>query len=210
MTALPVSLNWNRSEVVKRSLDIAVAGLALVGLSPLLALIALLIKLDSPGPALFRQQRPGRDMRMFTVLKFRTMRLGSDSLRPQDFASLGYGPDQKKKADPRITRVGRLLRRFSLDELPQFINVLKGDMSLVGPRPFPEYHLSKFSPEFLELRQRVRPGITGLWQIIVRSEGGVEEQEAYDSYNIRNWSVWLDIYILSRTLAAVASGRGAY
>ena len=83
-------------------------------------------------------------------------------------------------------------------------------MSLIGPRPFPDYHLKKFSPGFLELRQRVRPGITGLWQVTVRSSGGIEEQEAHDSYYIRNWSVWLDLYVLSRTIAAVASGRGAY
>jgi len=97
-----------------------------------------------------------------------------------------------------------------VDELPQLWTVVQGRMSLVGPRPFPDYHLTQFPPAFLELRRRVRPGITGLWQITVRSEGGIEKQQAYDTYYIRNWSVWLDLYVLSRTLAAVASGRGAY
>jgi lipopolysaccharide/colanic/teichoic acid biosynthesis glycosyltransferase len=117
----------------------------------------------------------------------------------------------KLRDDPRlIPVVGRLFRRFSIDELPQLWTVLKGEMSLVGPRPFPDYHLREFPPAFVELRQRVRPGITGLWQIAVRSDGGTSEQEAYDSYYIRNWSVWMDLYILSRTLAAVVSGRGAF
>jgi lipopolysaccharide/colanic/teichoic acid biosynthesis glycosyltransferase len=109
-----------------------------------------------------------------------------------------------------IPFVGRFFRRFSVDELPQLWTVLRGDMSLVGPRPFPDYHLEHFSPAFRELRLRVRPGITGLWQITLRSAGTTAEQESYDSYYIRNWSVWLDLYILSRTIAAVASGRGAY
>lgn len=117
----------------------------------------------------------------------------------------------KLKSDPRlIPVVGRFFRRFSIDELPQLWAVVKGDMSLIGPRPFPDYHVKQFSPAFLELRHRVRPGITGLWQVMVRSAGDISEQEGYDSYYIRNWSAWLDLYILTRTITAVASGRGAY
>ena len=97
-----------------------------------------------------------------------------------------------------------------VDEVPQLWMVVTGQMSLVGPRPFPDYHLAQFPSGFLELRCRVRPGITGLWQIMVRNEGGIEKQQAFDTYYIRNWSVWLDLYVLSRTIAAVASGRGAY
>ena len=97
-----------------------------------------------------------------------------------------------------------------MDELPQLLTVIAGDMSLVGPRPFPDYHLEQFTPAFLELRHRVHPGITGLWQITLRSEGSTDDQEALDTYYIRNWSVWFDLYVLGRTIIAVLSGRGAY
>jgi lipopolysaccharide/colanic/teichoic acid biosynthesis glycosyltransferase len=103
-----------------------------------------------------------------------------------------------------------MLRRFSIDELPQLWKVVTGEMSLVGPRPFPDYHLAGFTPAFRELRQRVRPGITGWWQISTRSEGNTDDQEALDTYYIRNWSVWFDFYVLGRTLLTVISGRGAY
>jgi lipopolysaccharide/colanic/teichoic acid biosynthesis glycosyltransferase len=117
----------------------------------------------------------------------------------------------KLRDDPRlIAGIGKLFRRFSIDELPQLWTVLTGGMSMVGPRPFPDYHLEQFTPEFRELRQRVRPGITGLWQITMRSEGSTDDQEALDSYYLRNWSVWFDLYVLARTILAVASGRGAY
>jgi lipopolysaccharide/colanic/teichoic acid biosynthesis glycosyltransferase len=117
----------------------------------------------------------------------------------------------KLTEDPRlIPLVGRLFRRFSIDELPQLWAVIRGDMSLVGPRPFPDYHVEQFAPRFRELRQSVRPGITGWWQVAVRSDGGIKEQEQFDTYYIRNWSVWFDLYVLARTFMAVVSGRGAY
>jgi lipopolysaccharide/colanic/teichoic acid biosynthesis glycosyltransferase len=148
--------------------------------------------------------------------KIRTMRIDAEQRLQEHLAADARINDEWKRRyklrdDPRLIPViGRPFRRFSIDELPQLWAVLTGDMSLVGPRPFPDYHVARFTPAFLHLRERVRPGITGLWQITVRSEGTLEEQEAYDSYYIRNWSIWLDVYILTRTLATVLSGRGAY
>ncbi len=207
-------LHGNR--VVKRALDLLLACLALLVATPVIFLAALVVKLIDRGPAFFFQDRIGLDGQRVEVPKIRTMRLDAER-RLEEYLSANPGLRQewheryKLRHDPRLLPIaGRLFRRFSIDELPQLWAVVVGDMSLVGPRPFPDYHLERFTPEFRELRERVRPGITGLWQIMVRSEGGIEEQRAYDSYYIRNWSVWLDLYVLSRTVAAVLSGRGAY
>jgi lipopolysaccharide/colanic/teichoic acid biosynthesis glycosyltransferase len=150
------------------------------------------------------------------VPKIRTMVPGADA---QLEAATARDPElarqwrerMKLENDPRLVPgVGRFLRRWSLDELPQLWSVVRGEMSLVGPRPFPDYHLAQFPGTFLELRQRVRPGITGLWQVNVRSDGPLERQQVFDTYYIRNWSVWLDLYILARTIGAVLKGKGAY
>ena len=207
-------LHGNR--IVKRVMDVVIAGAVLVVAAPFIGLAALLVKLLTGGPVFFTQRRSGLDGRAIAVPKIRTMSPDAEERLEEH---LSGDPDlreeweatYKLRHDPRlIPIVGRLFRRFSIDELPQLWTVVQGRMSLVGPRPFPDYHLAQFPPSFLELRRRVRPGITGLWQITVRSEGGIEKQQAFDTYYIRNWSVWLDIYILSRTIAAVASGRGAY
>jgi lipopolysaccharide/colanic/teichoic acid biosynthesis glycosyltransferase len=207
-------LHGNR--VAKRALDLVLTCVALTLVTPVILLAALIVRLIDGAPAFFFQDRIGLDGRRVDVPKIRTMRLDAER-RLEEYLSANpslrreWNERYKLRKDPRlIPVVGRLFRRFSLDELPQLWAVVVGDMSLVGPRPFPDYHIERFAPDFRELRQRVRPGITGLWQIMVRSEGGIEEQQAYDSYYIRNWSVWLDLYILSRTLAAVISGRGAY
>jgi Undecaprenyl-phosphate galactose phosphotransferase WbaP len=204
------------NRVLKRALDVVLAAAALVIAAPIICCAAILVRLLDGGPAFFVQDRAGLEGRRIAVPKIRTMRRDAEE-RLDEF--LTASPDLRQEwearyklhSDPRlIPIVGRLFRRFSIDELPQLWTVLRGDMSLVGPRPFPDYHMEHFAPAFLELRRRVRPGITGLWQVTIRSAGGTSEQESYDSYYIRNWSAWLDLYILSRTIAAVASGRGAY
>jgi len=202
--SIPVS---RRRELVKRTFDILWSAAALIVLSPLLAVLALLIVLDSRGPVLYSRERPGRDLQPFRMLKFRSMSVGSDALRPEDFAALGYGPQAKTKADPRITRIGRVLRKFSLDELPQFINVLRGEMSLVGPRPLLGWEMD---PEALEARSSVLPGITGLWQVSGRSNLSFEEMLELDLQYVERRSLWLDLTIIVKTLPAMVSRKGAY
>ncbi len=201
---------------LKQALD-AVLGLPLFLLSlPLIAVGALWIKWRSPGPAFFSQLREGEDGRTIRIWKLRTMHVDAERVLEDRLAS---HPEERRlwethyklERDPRvIPGVGRLLRRFSLDELPQLWSVLKGEMSLVGPRPFPYYHLESFSTEFRSLRRSVPPGLTGLWQVSDRSAGSLEVQESCDSYYIRNWSPWLDLYVLARTVRAVLLPRGAY
>jgi lipopolysaccharide/colanic/teichoic acid biosynthesis glycosyltransferase len=170
----------------------------------------------SPGPALFWQDREGRKGGTIRVPKIRTMmpdaeRRMEELLRSDPALRDEWESAFKLKDDPRVIPVvGRLFRRFSIDELPQLWTVVLGQMSLVGPRPFPAYHLDALSPHARRLRDEVRPGITGLWQVTSRGRAGVEAQQAHDVYYIRNWSVWLDLHILARTVGVVLSGRGAY
>jgi Undecaprenyl-phosphate galactose phosphotransferase WbaP len=200
---------------VKRILDIILGSLLLCCALPGIAISGVAVKLCSRGPAFFSQVREGRGGRPITVWKLRTMytdaeRRLEECLSANPHLRREWERHFKLDHDPRIIpRIGHLLRRFSIDELPQLWSVVKGDMSLVGPRPFPDYHLQQFSTAFRELRRRVRPGLTGMWQVTVRSTGGIEEQELYDTHYIRNWSLWLDLYILTRTAFAVMSGRGA-
>lgn len=204
------------NRAIKRTADLLL-GTAMLALAlPVIALAAAAIKLASRGPAFFVQERAGLDGGRIRVWKIRTMhadaeRRLADHLARRPELKREWEERYKLRHDPRlIPGVGSFLRRFSLDELPQLAAVVEGTMSLVGPRPFPDYHLGRFSTDFRRLRERVRPGITGLWQVTIRSGGGIAEQQAYDSYYIRNWSLWLDLYILGRTLGAVLSGRGAY
>lgn len=209
-------LQRRRNRVVKRLLDLGLGGVLLLLSAPLWLGAALLVRLTSRGPAFYTQEREALFGRRFRLIKLRTMYADAEARLERhlaaDAAARAEWQDQRKlRHDPRVLPfVGHWLRRFSIDELPQLWHVVRGDMSLVGPRPFPEYHLESFSPAFRELRRRVRPGLTGLWQVTVRSSGGITEQEAYDSYYIRNWSLWMDLYVLGKTFAAVIRGRGAY
>ena len=199
-------VNW----AIKRTTDVVLSTLALALLWPVLLLIAIAIKLDSPGPAIFRQQRVGENCKEFWTLKFRTMVQGADQLAESVAATDEAGrPVYKRPNDPRVTRVGRLLRRTSLDELPQFINVLRGEMSLVGPRPEQEFIAAHYEP-WQRQRLAVPPGITGWWQVSGRSDLPMHLNTQYDLYYIRNYSLWLDLKILWMTLGVVIRGKGAY
>ncbi len=196
--------------LLRRTLDLAVSGLALLLLLPVLALITLLIRLDSPGPTLFVQRRVGLDGREFSVFKFRSMY--TDAEKRLD-ALLGTnersGPVFKMRRDPRVTRAGRFLRRSSLDELPQVLNVLRGEMSLVGPRPALPREVALYTPE-QEGRLSVLPGLTGLWQVSGRAKLSFEESVALDLDYIARQSVWLNLALIVRTIPAVLTGHGAY
>jgi Undecaprenyl-phosphate galactose phosphotransferase WbaP len=205
-----------RNLAFKRIMDRVIALPLFVMSIPIMAAAAVWIKLSSRGPALHCQMREGIDGRRIAVWKLRTMHVNGERLLESWFRDhpadrVEWSRYFKLRRDPRVLPwIGKLLRRTSLDELPQLWSVLKGEMSLVGPRPFPDYHLEQFPAEFRALRTRVLPGLTGMWQISARSEGDVEVQEALDTYYIRNWSPWLDLYILARTVSAVVMARGAY
>jgi Undecaprenyl-phosphate galactose phosphotransferase WbaP len=200
---------------VKRALDLVLGSAALLLAAPIVLLCGVLIKLWDRGPVFFVQEREGLAGRRIRVRKLRTMRVDAQErleahLAEDPEARMEWETRYKLTDDPRVIPVlGRVLRRFSIDELPQLAGVVAGSLSLVGPRPFPDYHLARFPETFRALRRKVRPGVTGWWQVTVRSEGGVEDQQALDTYYIRNWSLWMDLYILARTAGAVLGGRGA-
>ncbi|NOZ50695.1 MAG: sugar transferase [Chloroflexi bacterium] len=195
---------------IKRLLDLSVATLMLIPALPIMLLVAAAIKLDSSGPALFVQERIGKDGRVFRTYKFRSMIIEAEDLRPQlDELNEADGPLFKIKDDPRLTRVGRIIRRFSLDELPQILNVLSGDMSLVGPRPALPEEVADYE-SWHRKRLDVLPGITGLWQISGRSNLSFEEMMLLDIYYVENWTPALDVSILLRTMPKVLLGEGAY
>jgi exopolysaccharide biosynthesis polyprenyl glycosylphosphotransferase len=194
----------------KRAVDLLLVSVGLLAATPVLLAIVLAIKLDSPGPVFYRQQRVGKHGRFFWMLKFRSMCVDADrrleELRAHNEAT---GPLFKIRQDPRVTRVGRLLRRWSLDELPQLLNVLRGDMSLVGPRPPLPAEVEQYE-DWQHGRLRAVPGLTGLWQVSGRSEVPFHDMVRLDLHYIRNWSLALDLEILLRTIPAVLTNRGAY
>jgi len=194
----------------KRAFDLSVALIGLTVSLPLQAAIAVAIRLSSPGPVLFRQRRVGQRGRPFTMLKFRTMQAGADGMVGELRES--HGVDDlmfKLREDPRVTPVGRWLRRFSLDELPQLLNVLRGDMSLVGPRPPLPEEVTRYEDWQFD-RLEVPPGITGLWQVSGRSDLSFEECVRLDLFYIENWSLAYDLYIIAKTMPTLMSRRGAY
>lgn len=201
---------------LKRAIDLALGSMLAVATLPLLLVCAGLVKVTSRGPVLFAQEREGLDGSLIRVWKLRTMYMDAGKRLEKAFRRTPALREEwerrfKLKNDPRVVPgVGSFLRRFSLDELPQLWQVPVGTLSLVGPRPFPLYHVDRMDPAIRKLRRRVRPGITGLWQVKVRGNGDLDEQQSHDAYYVRNWSLWLDFYIMGRTLGAVLSGRGAH
>ncbi|HLH74026.1 MAG TPA: sugar transferase [Chloroflexota bacterium] len=197
-------------EVLKRVIDVAIAAVTLILAAPLMLIIALAIKLDSPGPVIVRQIRIGRFGKPFPFYKFRSMRVGADKeLTTLQAHNEADGPLFKMRNDPRVTRVGKWLRRFSLDELPQLFDVLVGHMSLVGPRPGFSWEVEKYE-DWHRRRLEIAPGITGLWQVSGRSDLPFAEMALLDIWYTENWSLGLDFKILLRTIPAVILGHGAY
>ena len=195
---------------VKRTFDLTVATLLLLALSPLLATIAAAVKLTSRGPLIYPSRRPGIGGAPFDCLKFRTMRSDADAMQQElEDMNEADGPLFKIRADPRLTAVGRLLRRFSLDELPQLVNVLRGDMSLVGPRPLPQRDFDRLE-DWHKKRYLVLPGLTGLWQVSGRSELDFDDLVRLDFLYLERWSVFLDLTIILKTIPAVLKGNGAF
>jgi exopolysaccharide biosynthesis polyprenyl glycosylphosphotransferase len=198
------------SHAVKRIFDVSIVSVALLLLAPVFAITAAIVRLDSPGPVIFRQERVGAHGTRFTMLKFRSMVVDAEDrleqLRAQDE---GNGVLFKMKDDPRVTRAGRVLRAYSLDELPQLWNVLRGDMSLVGPRP-PLPREVELYEGHVSRRLLTRPGITGLWQVNGRSNLSWEDSVRLDLYYVENWSLTGDLVVLAKTLKAVFHSDGAY
>jgi exopolysaccharide biosynthesis polyprenyl glycosylphosphotransferase len=209
--------------ILKRGIDILGSFMGLLLFSPLMLATAIAIKITSPGPIIFKQLRFGMKGARFQFYKFRSMYWNvDDKIHREYVANLIKGEDEKvnqgstgtplfkMKSDPRITRVGKILRKTSIDELPQFFNVLKGEMSLVGPRPPLSYEVEKYEPWHLRRILEVKPGITGLWQVGGRSITSFNEMVRLDLRYVQNWSIWLDLKILLKTVKAVIHSKGAW
>ncbi|MDR3173711.1 MAG: undecaprenyl-phosphate galactose phosphotransferase WbaP [Treponema sp.] len=207
-----LKMSWNLA--IKRLLDLSMVITGGLIILPLLLIIALLVKLGSPGPVLYSHRRLGKNGKHFNAYKFRSMVNDSQdvlekllSQSPQVRAE--WEANHKLKDDPRVTRIGKFLRRTSFDEFPQLINILKGEMSLVGPRPIVDGEVEKYGRDFDRIFS-VKPGLTGLWQVSGRSDTDYSERVALDTYYLQSWSVWLDLWVLLKTLGVVIKGKGAY
>ncbi len=200
----------NKIYFLKEIIDIFLSILILFFFLPLILIISILIKIDSSGTIFFKQIRIGKDRKQFTIYKFRTMKIRSEN-RNESVMHLNEasGPVFKIKNDPRLTDLGKILRKFSLDELPQLINVFKRDMNLIGPRPLPDYEVEEMDDKFSVERHKVRPGITGLWQVSERENiSSFENWIKLDLYYINNWSLILDAKIIFKTISIILFGRG--
>jgi exopolysaccharide biosynthesis polyprenyl glycosylphosphotransferase len=204
-------LGW-LSQIAKRGLDLVLASLGLIVVAPVLAVLAVAIRVESNGSVFFRQRRVGRNGKEFWLIKLRSMYVGADARKAElaHYNDIDDGVMFKIHHDPRITRVGQFLRRLSLDELPQLLNVIKGDMSLVGPRPLIVPENDALTEDWHHRRLELRPGLTGAWQIYGRSESPFDEMVRFDYQYVAGWSLARDIEILLATVPAVLSGRGAY
>jgi Undecaprenyl-phosphate galactose phosphotransferase WbaP len=205
-------ISWNLT--IKRCLDIILVTVGGIIILPFLLVIALLIKISSPGPVLYKHKRLGQNGRELQVYKFRSMIADADKklkamLEADPELRAEWEISFKLKDDPRITGIGKFLRRTSFDEFPQLINIIKGEMSLVGPRPVTQGEVGRYGEDFGRIFS-VKPGMTGLWQVSGRSDTDYEERIAYDSYYLRSWSVWIDMWVLYKTVGVVFRGKGAY
>ena len=212
VTSHKLKMSWNLA--IKRFMDLAIVITGGLVILPLLLLIALLIKLSSPGPVLYGHTRLGKNGRPFTAYKFRSMVTDSAErleklLESNPDIRREWEANHKLRNDPRVTRIGRILRRTSFDEFPQLINILKGEMSLVGPRPIVDAEVEKYGEDYSRIFSAL-PGLTGLWQVSGRSDTDYNERVSYDTYYLQSWSVWLDLWVLFKTFDVVIKGKGAY
>jgi Undecaprenyl-phosphate galactose phosphotransferase WbaP len=213
VTSNKLKMSWNMA--IKRFTDITIVMIGGMILLPFLLIIAILIKITSPGPVFFRQIRPGKNGSHFTFYKFRSMVIDAEDrlrvlLESDPKIKDEWERNRKLQKDPRLTVIGRFLRKTSIDEFPQLINVLKGEMSLVGPRPvIDDSEMEKYGESFLNTFS-IRPGMTGLWQVSGRSNTNYEERIAYDTFYLQSWSIWMDLWIMLKTFGVVILGKGAY
>ena len=207
-------LKFNLNLGIKRFMDIAIVIIGGILIMPFLLVVALIIKLNSPGPVLYKHKRLGKDGKHFFMYKFRTMVKDAEQhlekiLEENHELKTEWNKNHKLQNDPRITSVGRFLRHSSIDEFPQIINILKGEMSLVGPRPVVDMEVSKYGEDYNRVFSN-KPGITGLWQVSGRSDAEYHDRISFDTYYLQNWSIWLDLWILYQTTGVVLFGKGAY
>jgi Undecaprenyl-phosphate galactose phosphotransferase WbaP len=212
VTSHKLRMSWNLG--IKRLIDLFIVIVGGLIILPMLLFIALLVKISSPGPVFYGHQRLGKDHKYFTAYKFRSMYKNSDEILKKLLDTdprlrEEWEENHKLKDDPRVTAVGKILRRISFDEFPQLINILKGEMSLVGPRPIVDAEIEKYGKDFDRIFS-VKPGLTGLWQVSGRSDTDYTDRVALDTYYLQSWSVWLDLWVLLKTVGVVIKGKGAY